>query len=167
MNRDSFSDTRKFLFNSGRFPLSAPPGPGVNPTTGDSPPHGFETRATQARSGATALSSNCTCCLPSRGCVAVSVTVPGCSWARIQMAPVPPTQREGIIADDLRRAVEFQLDGVIGKGPNGAEFVGYAQNHARRVRPVGIQLQCRPGAGRISGRLPFPTWFSRSPACLE
>ena len=56
----------------------------------------FALPAGSTRSGRPAPPRNWTCCLPSCGCVAVSVTVPGCSWARIQMAPVPPIRAKGL-----------------------------------------------------------------------
>ena len=47
-------------------------------------------------------------------------------------------QGEGIVPDDFRRAVEFQVNRVIREWPNGAELVGYAQNNAGGVSPIGV-----------------------------
>ena len=47
-------------------------------------------------SGGAAAISKSSCRAPSCGWVALSVTVPGCSFARIQMAPVPPTRAKGL-----------------------------------------------------------------------
>ena len=48
-------------------------------------------------------------------------------------------QGEGIVADNLRRAFQFKLDGVVGKGPDGAEFIGHAQDDASCVGSIGDQ----------------------------
>ena len=49
-------------------------------------------------------------------------------------------QGEGIVADDFGGAIEGELDGVVGKGVDGAEFVGDAQDDAGGVGAVGVEL---------------------------
>ena len=49
-------------------------------------------------------------------------------------------QRERIVADDFGGAFHLQLDGIVGERPDGAEFVGNAQNDAGRVGSVGDEL---------------------------
>ncbi len=55
-------------------------------------------------------------------------------------------QGEGIVADDLGGALEFELDGVVGKWADGAELIGDAQDDASGVGAVGNQAWCRPEA---------------------
>src|SRR5713101_4914865 len=45
-------------------------------------------------------------------------------------------QREGIVSDKLRRALQFKLDRVGSEWPDGVKFVCDAENHASRVSPV-------------------------------
>src|SRR5580704_13162181 len=45
-------------------------------------------------------------------------------------------QRKGVVADNLRRAFQVQLDGVVCKWPDGAKFVGYAQNDAGGISAI-------------------------------
>src|SRR5271168_1152737 len=65
----------------------------------------------QAGSGAAAASLNDTSCVPSTGCFPRSVTVPDCSLARIQIAPVPPIRANG-------------LSPIISAGPSSSKMIG-------------------------------------------
>ena len=47
-------------------------------------------------SGAAAATLISICCVPSLGCFTRSTIVPGCSVARIQIAPVPPVSAKGL-----------------------------------------------------------------------
>jgi hypothetical protein len=46
-------------------------------------------------------------------------------------------EREGIVADELSRAGELEVDGIVGEGTDGVEFVGNAQDNASGVGSVG------------------------------
>src|SRR5438128_5444693 len=45
-------------------------------------------------------------------------------------------QSEGIVADQLRRALQVKLDGIVREWPDGVKFIGHAENHASGVSPV-------------------------------
>ena len=65
----------------------------------------------QLGSFAAAVSSKCTVLEPSRGCFAVSVTVPACWPARTHTAPVPPIRENG-------------LSPINSAGPSSAKTIG-------------------------------------------
>ncbi len=97
--------------------------------------------------------------------MAVNLTVPGCSLARIQMAPVPPISANGLSPMISAGPSSSKLDGVVGEWPDGAEFIGDAQDHASGVGSIGIQLQSSGQQGEFLDRCPCRRGFSRSPAC--
>ena len=45
-------------------------------------------------------------------------------------------QRKRIVADQLRRAFQLKLDGVVGERPDGVKFVSHAQDYASRVGSI-------------------------------
>src|SRR6185369_10640814 len=44
-----------------------------------------------------------------------------------------------VVPDNFRWTLELKLDGVVGKRPDGVEFIGHAKNHASRIGSVGKQ----------------------------
>ena len=49
-------------------------------------------------------------------------------------------QGEGIVADNFGGAIEFQFDGIVGEGADGAEFVGDAQDDASGIGAIGVEF---------------------------
>ncbi len=50
-------------------------------------------------------------------------------------------QREGIVANDFGGAFQFELNGVVCEWPDGAKFIGHAQDHASRIGTIGVQMR--------------------------
>ncbi len=65
--------------------------------------------------------------------------MPGCSPARIQMAPVPPISAKGLSPMISAGPRKLEADGVVGEGADGVELVCDAQDDARGVGSVGNQ----------------------------
>ena len=50
-------------------------------------------------------------------------------------------QRERIVADNFRGPFQLQLDGIVRKRPDGAKFVGHAQNDASGIGAIGVETR--------------------------
>ena len=61
--------------------------------------------------------------------------------------------RERIVANQFGRALQVQLDGVVRKGPNRAELIGDAKNHARCIGAIG---QASSGSTSKAWSMPLP-----------
>src|ERR1700737_2544503 len=75
----------------------------------------------------------------------VWVNGPQSHFSRLLFGPNPnctgsADQRERVLANDLCRSFQLESDGIIGKRPNCAEFVGDADHRAGRVGAVANQL---------------------------
>src|ERR1700751_562767 len=54
--------------------------------------------------------------------------------------PGPANERERVVADNLRRTFDLELDGIVRKGTNGIELIGHSQHDSRRIGSISDEV---------------------------